>query len=221
VLCKTPDGPLSVEGAGAIREVPVGAVSTADLTALAAAVLRGPVSPLLVRRLEELSGARSGRAVQLLRRWSALGAIVWTSAGLEIVAADAGWEEEHSFGRVLRTLQRQLSPEQFELMQAIALAERPVTAAELAQVSEGPRGVDDLADVERTQAQPLLDQLADHGVLRAGHRGYEFRDARLRDATATWTRPSVRRLLDGRLPASVVIPGPVRTHDGQRSRAAG
>jgi len=190
------------------RAVPVGPLSTDDLAELATTVLTGPVSPALVERLEDESAGRAGDAVHLLRGWAARGSVVWTAAGLEVVVSDAGWEEGHSFARVLREMQRQMSFEKVEVMQAVALLHRPVTAAELAAVFADGDGV---ATRELTVAdlEMLLDQLSDEGALRAGHRGHEFRHPRLRDATLAWMRPSARRRLHGRL-ADSGIPAPDR-----------
>jgi len=182
------------------REVVVGPLSTDGIRDLAESVLTGPVSPALAQRLEQESAGRAGDAVRLLRGWAARGSIVWTAAGLEVVPSDAGWEEEHSFARVLRELQRQMSADKVELMQAIALLRRTVTAAELARL---PLTVHADSSSRRTveEVEALLDQLSDEGVLRAGHRGHEFRHPRLRDATTTWMRPSARRRLHSRLVA--------------------
>lgn len=180
------------------RTVAIGLLSTPQLGELASSVLTGPVSRTLVERLEMESGGRSGDAVRLLRAWAACGSIVWTADGLEVVPSDAGWEEGHSFARVLREMQRRMSFEKVEVMQAVALLHRPATAAELtALFSDG----DGVATGELTDAdvEMLLDQLSDEGALRAGHRGYEFRHPRLRDATLAWMRPSARRRLHRRL----------------------
>jgi hypothetical protein len=196
--------PRALEASGVrVREVSVGRLSYAHLGELAESVLAGPVSPTLLQHLETVCEGRAGDAVKLLRGWSAGGSIVWTSAGLEVVASDSGWEEGHSFGRVLRDLQRQMSYTQVELMQVVALLNRPVTAAELIRLYHDDQdpsslGLDDL--------EALLDQLTDAGALRAGHRGYEFRHPRLRDATTAWTRPSGRRRLYQRLVESGLVP---------------
>ena len=186
------------------REVAIGRLSTDDLAELARTVLTGPVSPALVELLEQESGGLAGDAVRLLRGWAARGSIVWTSAGLEVVLSDAGWEEGHSFARVLREMQRQMSFEKVELMQAVALLHRPVTAAELTSLFEDGDGVA-TQDLSVTDVEMLLDQLSDEGALRSGHRGYEFRHPRLRDATLAWMRPSARRRLLNRL-ADVGLP---------------
>jgi DNA-binding SARP family transcriptional activator len=192
---------VDLEPAGVqVREVSVGPMAAPDIGELASAVLAGPVSRMLVHRLEHESEGRAGDAVRLLRTWAARGSIVWTSAGLEVVSSDAGWEEEHSFARVLRELQRQMSHEKAEVMQALALLARPVTAVELAPLweaadpdaaSESGFGPDDI--------QVLLDQLSDEGVLRVGHRGHEFRHPGLREAATAWMRPSARYRLYRRL----------------------
>jgi len=169
------------------------------------------VSRTLVHRLEHESQGRAGDAVRLLRTWAARGSVVWTSAGLEVVASDAGWEEEHSFARVLRELQRQMSPHKAEVMQALALLARPVTAAELAPVwetAEPDSGSD--AAFELDDVQVLLDQLSDEGVLRVGHRGHEFRHPGLRDATTAWMRPSARHRLFRRLVECGLVEDEVR-----------
>jgi DNA-binding SARP family transcriptional activator len=189
-----------------VREVTVGPLSTAELGELAETLLAGPVSRTLIHRLEQETGGRAGDAVRVLRKWSSGGSIVWTSAGLEVVSTDPGWEEEHSFGRVLREIQRQMSYTQVELMQSIALLNRQVTAEELAPMyADGPDldvepGADPGLSVPTVQElESVLDQLTDVGALRVGHRGYEFRHPRLRDATIAWTRPSVRQRLFRRL----------------------
>jgi hypothetical protein len=182
------------------RQVSVGPLSFAQLAELATSVLAGPVSPTLVHHLERESGGRAGQAVSLLRGWSACGSVVWTSDGLEVVASDSGWEEEHSFGRALHDIHRQLSFDQIDLMQAMAVLNRPMTPTELAPLYSGRSVAAEGApgwDVENLEM--LLDRLTDVGALRTGPRGYEFRHPRLRDATTAWTRPSARRRLLARL----------------------
>lgn len=191
------DGLVDVSGVHR-REVTIGRLTTPGLAELARTVLTGPVSPSLVERLQDESGSRAGDAVQLLRGWAERGAVVWTSAGLEVVPSDSGWEEGHSFARVLREMQRQMSYDKVELMQAVALLHRPVTAAELALVFADGDGVA-TRDLSAGDLEVLADQLSDDGALRAGHRGYEFRHPRLRDATVAWMRPSARRRLHSRL----------------------
>lgn len=180
------------------REVVVGPLTTDGIRELAGSVLTGPVSPALVQRLEHESTGLAGVAVRLLRGWAGRGSIVWTAAGLEVVPTDAGWEEEHSFARVLREMQRQMSAEKVELMQAIALLHRPVTAAELTTLAAADHD-DASAALTTHDVELMLDQLSDEGALRSGHRGHEFRHPRLRDATTTWMRPSARRRLQRRL----------------------
>lgn len=195
------------------REVPVGPLSFADLGELARSVLAGPVSPTLVHHLERESAGRAGTAVSLLRGWSAGGSVVWTSDGLEIVSSDAGWEEEHSFGQVLHAIYRQLTFDQIDLMQAMALLNRPMTPVELAPLYAVRAGSDQTSGQTSGEApswaaedlEMLLDRLTDVGALRTGPRGYEFRHPRLRDATTAWTRPSARRRLQARLVESGLV----------------
>jgi hypothetical protein len=190
------------------REVPVGPLDFAPLAELAQTVLAGPVSRTLVQHLEHETDGRAGDAVKLLRRWSADGSVVWTSDGLEIVPTDAGWEDDHSFGRVLQEIQRQMPYVQVELLQVLALLNRPVNADDLAPLFTGDddavhetAGGLSAPDVER-----LLDQLTDLGALRVHPRGYEFRHPRFRDATTAWTRPSARRRLRERLVEAGLLP---------------
>lgn len=190
---------LAERGDLRVREVRLGALATPDLTVLAEQVLAGQTSPALVSRLEEASAGQPGAAVRELRRWSARGSVVWTSAGLEVVASDVGWEGEHSFGRVLRELQSRMPSDQVELMQTVALLNRPVTVDEVAAVARDASGPADRLSGDRDRVQSLLDRLSHIGALRAGHRGYEFRHPGLRDATLEWTRASTRRELERRL----------------------
>jgi DNA-binding SARP family transcriptional activator len=223
----TPAPPTSAAARGSdldaagvqVREVSVGPMAAADIGELASTVLAGPVSRTLVHRLEHDSEGRAGDAVRLLRTWAARGSIVWTSAGLEVVSSDAGWEEEHSFARVLRELQRQMSYPKIALMQTLALLARPVTAAELAPLHEADdRDSEDAADAGSgsdslsriDEVQVLLDQLSDEGVLRVGHRGHEFRHPGLRDATTAWMRPSARHRLYRRLVEAGLLTDEVR-----------
>jgi DNA-binding SARP family transcriptional activator len=187
------------------REVPVGPLPFDSLNELATSVLAGPVSPTLVHHLERESAGRAGAAVTLLRGWSARGSVVWTSDGLEIVSSDAGWEEEHSFGRVLHEIYRQLSFDQIDLMQVMAVLNRPMTPVELAPLYAARSGQQDAPGWGVEDLERLLDRLTDVGALRTGHRGYEFRHPRLRDATTAWTRPSARRRLQARLVACGLV----------------
>lgn len=207
LLCKGPTTglarlrePVRSEGFS-VREVAVGPLPPEQLAELAETVLAGPVSPALLARLGEASEGRAGDAVRLLRGWTSRGAVVWTAAGLELVAVGSGWQEEHSFGRVLRELQRELTPTAVLLMQALALLDRPVSAGELVpflrMLSEDVAGA--RARSTPPALEPLLDLLTDLGVLRTGHRGFEWRNPQLRDATTSSTGPAVRRRLLARL----------------------
>ena len=169
------------------------------LSELAEAVLAGRVSPRLVEHLERASGSDARRAVATLRRWSAIGSIVWTTEGLEVVSEDSGWEEEPGLGRRVREMQRGMTHLQVELMQAIALLDRPVLAEELAPLAASGLTRADARRLDITSLEVLLDQLTDIGALRVGPRGYQLRHPRLRDATVTWMRPTARRRLHQRL----------------------
>jgi DNA-binding SARP family transcriptional activator len=174
-------------------------LSREGLTELAEVVLAGRVSPGLVDHLESTTGSDARRAVAALRSWSAVGSIVWTTEGLEVVSEDSGWEEEPGLGRRVREMQRHLTQLQIELMQAIALLDRPVGADELAPLAASGLSRADARRLDITSLEVLLDQLTDIGALRVSARGYQLRHPRLRDATVTWMRPTARRRMQRRL----------------------
>jgi DNA-binding SARP family transcriptional activator len=179
-----------------VRDVPITPLGTEALAELAREVLAGPVSPSLVSELLRTTGGRPGQAVRQLYSWSGHGAVVWTSAGLEVVPSDSGWEEDHVVGSLMRDLRRRSTDPQVELVQVLALLPDTVTAARLADL-----GAPDEAELQRG-----LDRLTDAGVLVSSPEGYRFSNPRMRDATRSWTRPSVAARLHRRLVAHGLLP---------------
>jgi DNA-binding SARP family transcriptional activator len=186
------------------RRAPVVPASRDELAQLAETVLAGPVSGSLVDVLETASNGDSRVAMRLLRQWSSRGALVWTAGGLEVVAEDSAWEAKHGQARVVRELERRMTPVQLELMHVVALLGRPVAAVELAALHGD---LNASFEVRARAVEAVLYRLADLGALKVTGGTFEPRSVGIREATVAWMRPSVRMQLSNRLADLGVMPG--------------
>lgn len=168
-----------------------GAMTEADLAALAGATLSGRPTPRLLGELAEQSERLAGRAVSILREWIASGWIISTVSGLDLYHDAATVTGVSPVGDHFRTTLEQLTLAETDFCQLLAIIDRPVSAEILrdltARGAHGPAHLDDLC------AQ--LDELADLGVLRITPVGYEFRNRTIRDAFEHRLRPAVKARL--------------------------
>lgn len=169
----------------------VGALSDADLLALASASLSAPPSPRLLEELRNQSGRLAGKAVAVLREWIASGWIISTMSGVDLCSGPGSYAGAFPVGDYFRTMLEQLSVAETELCQLLAVLDRPVSGEALADIVNADP--DDPAHVHDLQV--TLDELADLGVLRVTLCGYEMRNRALRDAFEHRLRPSVKARL--------------------------
>jgi DNA-binding SARP family transcriptional activator len=172
-----------------------------ELAEVAESVLCGPAAPRLVDVLVEKTGGRAGAAVAMLRRWLSEGQIIWTLSGLDVASAQSGDATNPELGAVIHGILERVAPLQMDVIQLVAMIDRPVTAATLLQLLDrhvwSEIGTKDVADA--------LDRLTDLGALRLGRAGYEFRHPIMRAATEAWVRPAARRRLHDRIARSTVV----------------
>ncbi len=95
-----------------------------------------------------------------------------------------------------------------DVIQLVAMVNRPVTAATLLQLLD--RHV--WPEVGTSDVAEALDRLTDLGALRLGRAGYEFRHPIMRAATEAWVRPAARRRLHDRIARSTVVHESDRAH---------
>ena len=175
-----------------------GTISDTDLAALAGVILSGTATPRLLRDLQEQSGGLAGKAVTILREWIASGWIISTVSGLDLYNDAAAVAGMPPVGDHFRVLLEQLSIEEMEFCELLAIVDHPVSAGTVSEM--GRVGGRTLEDVDTIQSR--LDALADLGILRIGARGYEFRNRAIRDSFESWLRPAVRarllRQIDGK-----------------------
>jgi DNA-binding SARP family transcriptional activator len=171
--------------------VEVGPLLQDDLTALAGAVLSGPVLPELVHALQREAGGLAGRSIALLRSWLSGGRIASTAKGLALAPAMAGGAADLTVQPLVRRVLEQLTPTELETLHFAALIARPVTTAMIAPLVD--------ADPEAAVVGPILERLVDLGMLSLDTRGYSFRSPLVQDAVASWIRPTVRRRLNWRI----------------------
>lgn len=168
-----------------------GAISDSDLSALASAALSGPATPRLLQELREQSEGMAGSAMSILREWLASGWIIATSSGLDLYNDAEAVTGISPVSDQFRQLLEQLTPEELEFCQLLAVANRPVTAETV------PRLWSESHDqpISNDTVQFQLDELADLSVLRVGADGYEFRNLAIRDSFESWMRPTARARL--------------------------
>jgi len=181
-----------------VRSVVVGTLSDQDITALAAALLSGPITRSITEGLKEESGALAGRAVATLRRWSSSGRVVSTAHGLELVPVGVDTDTDLEIGGLVRQVLEQLSTREMDIAHLVALINAPVMPSMLLPLLG-------TVEVDADDVSAVLDHLVDMGALRFGERGYEFRHPVMRDATDSWLRPTVRRRLHRRIAQSTLV----------------
>ncbi len=178
-----------------------------ELAEIAETVLCGHAAPRLVDVLVEKTGGRAGAAVAMLRRWLSEGQVIWTLSGLDLAATQTGEATNPELGAAIRGILERVAPLSMDVIQLVALVNRPVTAATLLQLLD--RAV--WPEVDTGDVAEALDRLTDLGALRLGRAGYEFRHPIMRAATEAWVRPAARRRLHDRIARSCVV------HEGDRA----
>jgi DNA-binding SARP family transcriptional activator len=173
----------------------------AELAEIAESVLCGHAAPRLVDVLVEQTGGRAGAAVSTLRRWLSEGQVVWTLSGLDLAATPAGDATNPELGAVIHGILERVAPLAMDVIQLVALVNRPVTAGTLLQLLDSQVW----SEVTTQQVAESLDRLTDLGALRLGRAGYEFRHPIMRAATEAWVRPAARRRLHDRIARSTVV----------------
>ncbi|AXT85855.1 hypothetical protein C6I20_12110 [Aeromicrobium sp. A1-2] len=168
-----------------------GAVSDAELAALASAALSAPATARLLVELTEQSQRLAGRAVSILREWIESGWIISTTDGLDLYNEVPAMTGVAPVGDYFRTTLEQMTLAETEFCELVAVLDRPVSAPMLRGVSH--TRLDEPDDLE--QVQTRLDEMADLGVLRITASGYELRNRAIRDAFEQRLRPSVRARL--------------------------
>ena len=173
----------------------------AELAEIAETMLCGAAAPRLLDVLVEETGGRAGSAVSLLRRWLGDGQVIWTLAGLDLASSAEGEAVNPELGAVIRGILERVTPLAMDVIQLVAMINRPVTAPSLLQLLDRhvwpEAGTRDVAEA--------LDRLTDLGALRLGRAGYEFRHPIMRAATEAWVRPAARRRLHDRIARSAVV----------------
>jgi pentatricopeptide repeat protein len=172
-----------------------------ELAEIAETVLCGPAAPRLVDVLLERTGGRAGAAVAMLRRWLSEGQVIWTLSGLDLASTPAGDATNPELGAVIRGILERVSPLGMEVIQLVAMVNRPVAAATVLQLLDRQAW----PEVGTSEVAEALDRLADLGALRLGRAGYEFRHPIMRAATEAWVRPAARRRLHDRIARSTVV----------------
>lgn len=178
-----------------------------ELAEIAETVLCGHAAPRLVDVLVEKTEGRAGAAVAMLRRWLSEGQVIWTLSGLDLSSTPAGDATNPELGAVIRGILERVAPLSMDVIQLVALVNRPVTAAALVQLLD--RRV--WPETGTSEVAEALDRLTDLGALRLGRSGYEFRHPIMRAATEAWVRPAERRRLHDRIARSSVA------HEGDRA----
>lgn len=194
----SPDGARALSaasvraGGDAALTLEVGPLLQDDLTALASAVLSGPVTPDLVSSLNREAGGLVEDSISVLRSWLSGGRIASTAKGLALAPAMSNAEADLTAQPLVRRVLEQLSPTELEALHFTALIARPVTPGMISPLV-GETGAE--SDV----IARMLDRLVDFGVLSLDTRGYSFRNPLVQDAVASWIRPTVRRRLHWRI----------------------
>lgn len=170
----------------------------ADMAELAAYALASMPSDELVERLMSESSGTPQRARDTLAHWLTTGAVVATSAGLDLApAAEPG--ADASGGDWARVYER-LSPELLDVLTLLAVLGGSVRAATLAE----------LLPESAPEIEQRLPRLVDLHVLEAADGGYAFRTPWVRDSVLAWMRPSERATLHARIAAHAPLPSLTR-----------
>jgi DNA-binding SARP family transcriptional activator len=172
-----------------------------ELAEIAETMLCGPAAPRLLDVLMEETSGRAGAAVAQLRRWLADGQVIWTLAGLDLSSCQAGEATDPELGAVIHGILERVAPLAMDVIQLVAMVNRPITAPALVQLLD--RHV--WPETSTRDVAEALDRLTDLGALRLGRAGYEFRHPIMRAATEAWVRPAARRRLHDRIARSTVV----------------
>jgi len=185
-------------GGDPAQVVETGPLLQDDLTALASAVLSGPVTPELVAALQREAGGLAEQSISVLRTWLSSGRITSTAKGLALAPPMHEGNADLTVQPLVRRVLEQLTPTELEALHITALVARPVTPAMIAPLVADSQTDGDQGDQVDTVG-PMLDRLVDFGVLSLDTRGYSFRSPLVQDAVASWIRPTVRRRLHWRI----------------------
>ncbi|AXT84919.1 hypothetical protein C6I20_06760 [Aeromicrobium sp. A1-2] len=170
-------------------------VDDEDLFALAEAILAGRPSPRLMGVLRSRCDGLAGAAVDTLQAWVSTGQIISTPRGLELANASAAPAAQAAASATFRVLAEQLAPEDMEICQVLAVADRPALPADVMDLLGSERRT----ERRRLHIQDRMDFLADRGILCPSELGYVFRDRATQDLFELWLRPSLRTRLVERI----------------------
>lgn len=190
-------------GAAATFGLQLLALGTDELEALATAVLAGPVSPQLVERVQAEADGLPGQVTATLTRWSGSGRVISTAGGLTLASPHTVDDPVTDVAALLTTAMQQLEEDELDVLNLVALLDRPVEPALLEPLlalrarpaAPGPAAV-----------RLSLDRLVDRQLLVAGPDGHQMRDPVLQQAAQSWLRPSARRRLHAQIASSTDLP---------------
>ena len=184
-------------GSLTVRHLKTKKMNDEDLSKLATTILSSSVTSRLMSELRDRSLGLSGRAVEVLREWIASGWIISTASGLDLYNDSAAVSGLSPVGDQFRILLEQVSSDEMEFCQLIAVIDKPVKAKDLISIDGFDIGHPDTLEI----LQERLDALSDLGIFRVSATGYEFRSRPLRDSFEAWLRPAVKarlmRQIDG------------------------
>lgn len=191
------------------------ALGADELETLATAVLAGPVSPRLVQRVQAETDGLPGHVTAILTRWSGSGRVISTAGGLTLAAPHTVDDPVTDVAALLTTAMQQLEEDELDVLNLVALLDRPVAPALLEPLlalrarpaAPGPAAV-----------RLSLDRLVDRQLLVAGPDGHQMRDPVLQQAAQSWLRPNARRRLHAQIASSTDLPTAERV---RHWRAAG
>jgi hypothetical protein len=166
--------------------VEVAPLSRSEVSELLSLVLQGTPAPGLVEDVVSRTAGRSGEICTTVRGWLRDGRIMWTPEGMTLELEPDGGAGFPCMGSLVRSL-AVLDSRAAEALAVVAFAGSAVDATDvdhaLFRLHEGHPG----------DAQQLLDQLADAGVLRETAAGYELCSDNDRAELSGWLRPARRR----------------------------
>jgi hypothetical protein len=166
--------------------VQVDPLETNDVTELLSVVLQGAPAPSLVEKVLEATCGRSGAICTTVRGWLRDGRIIWTPEGMVLESTADGGTGFPPMGGVVKSLAARDS-RATEALAVVAFAGRGVDAFDVDQALAR------LHDDHPGDAQRLLDELTDAGVLRETVDGYLLRSENDRTEIFGWLRPARRR----------------------------
>lgn len=191
------DSPLRTAGCATVALPPLAREEVAELLRH---VLRGAPSRSLVEELAASSRGVPGELLEAARDLLSSGRLLSTPDGMVRVPRPPSCGRPPAVGPLLAAGRERSGPSGADVIDLLAVLDRPTTVAELSRVSA----------IEAPVVQLALDQLCDLQLVSRRPAGYALADPLVREAAYRWLRSSAARDLHRRVAERAYLPAAVR-----------